>query len=189
MLTLAALAVLLASPDAGTATDVEPEPDVPGFEMVLPEKMIEDLLSAAAPFDRDIKRNAGFLGDVRFSVRLKNPRVRVMPNGIFVTLDYSIGSASGIGTSGTARPRLELKPDGDSGDLMAKLVDATLSGTGVSVPLDQVVDPIKLPASAAGPLQLGGRNIDASGRAERVVLEDGRVRVIGSWKFRPASKK
>jgi hypothetical protein len=157
---------------------------------VIPEKMIEDLLSAAAPFDRELKKNAGFLGDVKFNVRLKNPRVNVTPTGIHVTLDYFVSSASGLGTNGTARPRLELNPDGDSGNLIARLVDATISSTGITLPLEQAVEPIRLPTSATGPLQLGGRSVEASGRAERVVLEEGRVRVIGSWSFKPiASKK
>lgn len=187
MLLLLLTAVVCAAPDAGVTTDAES--DAPGFEMILPEKMIEDLLSAAAPFDREVKKNAGFLGDVRFNVRLKNPRVKVTPSGIHVTLDYYVSSASGLGTSGTARPRLELKPDENSGDLIARLVDATISSTGITLPLEQAVEPIRLPASATGPLQLNGRTIEASGRAERVVLENGRVRVIGSWSFRPVSSK
>lgn len=194
MFALLTLITLAAAPvaDAGV-DDSAPVESAPAFELVIPEKMLQDLLEAAAPFDRDIKRSVqvmGFSQDVTVSVRLSKPKVAISPSGVRVTMNYALASGSGlIGTSGVITPRLELKPDAKTGDLVARMVDASMSSTGVSVPLEDVVDPIHIPASTNGPLDVGGRNVDASAKITRVALDDKTIHVFGSWTFKPVAKK
>lgn len=194
MLALLATTLLFAAPaaDAGAPDNEEPTPG-PEFEAVLPQQMLQDLLEAAAPFDRDVKRTVSVLGfnqDMTVSIRLNHPKVAISPSGVRVTMDYALSSASGgLGTSGTIAPRLELKPDEKTGDLVAKMVDATLPSSGAAVSLQDVVDPIHIPATTSGPLEIGSRMVDASTKISRVKLEDGQVRVFGTWLFKPMAKK
>jgi hypothetical protein len=172
------------APPKDTATPPEPE-----LEWVIPQQMLEALLVAAAPFDRVIHQDVSMLGmsrKVRLDLRLTRPRVQVTPAGIRVTFDYDLRGPAGLSSRGQATPRLELRALEGRGLLEGRLTGAKLAATGVEIPMEDLMDPVRIPASLEGPLELGTSRVLAALHAREVVLEEGRVRVRGGWSFQRA---
>src|SRR5690606_24267675 len=103
--TLLVLATLAAEPAAAAkaaapaaapaaATSEAPTaaaPSGPAFELLIPEQMIEDFLVAASPYQRTITENIELFGmtkKVRVDLTFRNPKVKVTPKGVLVTMDY-----------------------------------------------------------------------------------------------------
>ena len=190
--TFALITALAASPSSGAARS---KPNAPAasaragtqLEVLIPERMLEDFLQAAAPFERTIQRQIGAFGlgrTVDLHLRLTNPKVKVTPEAIYVTLDYQLTGPGGLSSTGRATPKMVLRPLPDSGLLEGRLTGASLSVTGgLEIPTEELVDPVQFPASASGPLEVGEATVMAEGRARDVVLEPGRIRVKGAWSF------
>jgi len=162
-----------------------------GLEMVVPERMLEDLLQAALPVTRTVTRDVALLGfsqSVELKVTLKNPKVKVTPAAIYVALDFDVSGPGGIATSGQATPRFELTVL-DGKDLVeGKLTGATLGASGVELPVTDLVEPIHFPAGASGPIDAAGVTVQCEGAARKIVLEKGQVRITGGWHFARAPK-
>ena len=62
-------------------------------------------------------------------------RVFVLLIPILLVPMLPLAGSGVISTSGVITPRLELRPDVKTGDLIATLMDATMSSTGISIPL------------------------------------------------------
>lgn len=195
---LLVLVLLAATPDAGAPAEPAPPseaaaapapaeaPAAPELELVLPERMLEEFLVAAAPFDRVIHHEASVLGmsrRVRLDLRLMRPRVKVTPAGIRVTFDYDLRGPAGLSARGQVTPRLQLRALPEKGVLEGRLTDARLSASAVEIPVEDLMDPVLLPVLAHGPLDVGPSRVQAEVAAREVVLEEGRVRVLGRWSF------
>ncbi len=166
-----------------------PAPVVPPFEVLIPEKMLEDFLWAAMPLKRTVDQEVGLLGfsqRVNLDVTLSRPRVRVTPSGIKVTLDFHVEGPGGLTADGVTTPRFELSVLEAQHLLEGKVTGATISETGLELPLDAVVPPVRFPAGAMGPVQVGDATVQAEAWAREVVLEEGQARVKGTWVFKKA---
>lgn len=187
------VSVLLAADPVAAAPESPASEAPPELELVIPAKMLESLLEAAAPFERKITQQVvlmGFSQKVNVDLRLTSPRVEVTPKGVRVTFDYVLKGPGGITSRGRATPKMELRPIPDKGIIEGRLTGAKLSATGgIEVPVEDLLEPVQIPASASGPLVLGDKKIQAEGRAREVVLEDGLIRVRGTWDFKRAEEK
>lgn len=176
-------AVVAASPAA---------PSAPPMELVIPEQMLQDLLQAAAPYHRTVKEKMELLGfsqTVTLELTLTHPKVKVTPQGVLVTLDYDLVGPGGVTSKGQATPKLELRAVPEKNEIEGRFTGGKLSATGdLQITIDDLLDPVHLPAGTTGPLELGDTQVIATGRAREVVLEPGQVRVRGEWKFeKPAA--
>ncbi len=159
------------------------------LELIIPERLIEELLTAAAPFDRVIHQEVAAFGltqRVRLDLRLMRPRVKVAKEGVRVTFDYDLRGPAGLSARGEVTPLLQLRALPGRGVLEGRLTGAKISATALEVPLDDLVDPVLIPAMAEGPMEVGPQTVHAELSAREVVLEEGRVRVLGAWLFRKA---
>lgn len=184
---LVTLLVLGAGPHA-SATRAHARAADPELEIVIPERMLEEFLVAAAPFERTITRDVGVLGltrTVSLDLTLTKPKVKVTPAGIQVTLDYWIRGPGGISSKGQATPTLQLRAVDGKGLLEGKLTGARLSAAGgIELQMDDLLEPIQFPVAVMGPIPVGDSVIDAQTVARDVILEDGKVRVKGAWEFK-----
>ncbi len=181
-------ALLLALLLAGTPESAP----APAPELVLPEGMLQSLLEAAAPFNHVMDEEVSVLGisrKVRLDLRLTRPRVAVAPDGVRVTFDYDLRGPAGMSQRGQLTPKLELRPLEGRGVIEGRLTGARLSATGMEIPLDDLFDPVHLPALAEGPLDVGGTSVQAAVEAKEIVLEPGQIRVKGAWRFAKAPPK
>lgn len=187
--TLLVLSTLAAEP----SVPAESEPAVeakaaPQLELLIPQQMIEDFLAAAMPYERTVNQQVGAFGimqTVKVHLRFTHPRVSVTPKGVVVTMDYVLKGPGGVTSRGRATPRMELRALNDQNLIEGKLTGARLSATGgINIPMDDLMEPVRFPAGADGPLDVGGKKVIAQGRAREVVLEDGVVRVRGDWEFK-----
>ncbi|MBX5483952.1 MAG: hypothetical protein IRZ16_19180 [Myxococcaceae bacterium] len=172
---------------AATRSAAAETPRPSSLELVIPEKMIEDFLLAASPYERTITTEIALLGltqRVQVNLIFRNPRVKVTPKGVLVTMDYEAHGPGGLSSRGTATPRLELRALPDQDVLEGRLTGAKLSGTGdLEIGIDELIEPVRIPAGISGPIDLDGKQVIAQGHAREVVLEDGVVRVKGDWSF------
>lgn len=183
---LIALVVLGAEPSSKAAAD-EPE-----LEIVIPERMLEDFLVAAAPFDQTLTREVAVLGftrSVKLDLTLTNPKVKVTPAGVVVTMDYLLRGPGGVTSKGVATPKLDLKAVEGKSLLEGRLSGAKLSATGgIELPVEELLEPIQFPAGATGPIPVGNSVVEAQAHAREVLLEKGKVRVKGAWSFTKPGK-
>lgn len=173
-------------PGAAAAAQA-PAPSVPPFEVLIPQKMLEDFLWAAMPVKRSVTEDVEVLGmasKVNLEVTLSRPRVHVTPAGIGVTLDFHVDGPAGLSADGVTTPKFELTVLEGQHLLEGKMTGATISETGLELPLGDVVPPVRFPAGAMGPVQVGDVTVLAEAWAKEVSLEDGQVRVKGTWTFK-----
>lgn len=196
LLSLLALTVLAADPVAASTSTAptagkSTEANRPRLELVIPEQMLEDFLEAAAPIRRTATQKLEVLGmtqSLEFNLTLTHPRVKVKPKGVFVTMDYDLRGSGGFASNGRATSRLDLRVVPDKNVIEGRLLDTQLSGTDLTIGLDELLEPILIPAGASGPLELGDNQVIATGRTREIVLEQGLVRIRGDWEFKKPSK-
>lgn len=159
-------------------------------ETILPESVLASLLVAAAPFDETMEQEVGGFGfthTVELKVHLSDPKVHVAADGIHVTMNYHLQDASGvIDTSGVATPLLQITPIPAKQILEARFTHSgvTMPG-GIELPLEDLVDPIEIPAVMPQDVDVGTKTVTAEFRVTEVTLEEGRVRLRGTMAFRP----
>ncbi len=159
-------------------------------ETILPESVLAALLVAAAPFDETMEQEVGGFGfthTVELKVHLSDPKVHVAVDGIHVTMNYHLQDASGvIDTSGVATPLLQITPIPAKQILEARFTHSgvTMPG-GIELPLEDLVDPIEIPAVMPQDVDVGTKTVTAEFRVTEITLEEGRVRLRGTMAFRP----
>lgn len=191
------LAVLLLAPvcavGAPPASPVATPPAAsarPTFEVTLSEALIAALVASVMPYETVIEQEIGAFGlakTVQVDVRLSNPRTKVTPQGVKVTLDYVLTSETPmLNRSGTAVPTLALTPVPSRQIIEGRLVKSgiTLPG-GLELPIEDLVEPIEIPAVIPQEIEAGEKTISAEARLTEVILEEGRVRVRGDAVFKP----
>jgi hypothetical protein len=160
------------------------------FETVLSEQVIGALLSASAPFDETMEQEIGILGiskTVTLSIHLSEPKVKVSPDGVHVTMNYHVTDDSGVlDQSGVAMPLLQITPVPAKQTLEARLTHSgvVLPG-GIELPVESLVDPIEIPAVMMEDVDLGSKVLVAEVHAREVINEEGHVRIRGDVTFRP----
>lgn len=194
--TLVVLLTLAADPgaepsEAQTAAATADAARGPAVELLIPEQMIEDFLTAAVPYKTTVIQNVnvfGFAKKVQLNLRLTDPKVKVTPDAVFVTFAYDLKGPGGITSRGKATPRMDLRVIEGKGQLEGRLTGAKLAATGgLDIPVDDLIEPIRFPAVASGPLSMGDTKLQAEVNATGVELEKGQVRVKGRWTFAPAA--
>lgn len=189
--TLVVLLTLAADPTSSSPDSKAPTTaSEPTVELVVPERMIEDFLSAASPYKRTLTQDVNVLGfskKVQLNLRLTDPKVKVTPEAVFVTLTYDLKGPGGITSRGRATPRMVLRVVEGKGLIEGRLTDAKLSAAGgIDIPVDDLIEPVRFPAETSGPLAVGDTKLQAAFRASDVELEKGQVRIKGLWTFKPA---
>jgi hypothetical protein len=104
--------------------------------------------------------------------------------GVKVTLDYAITGS--FTKNGTATPTMTLTPVPARQIIEGRLVNSgiTLPG-GIELPIEDMVDPIEIPAVIPQEIEVGEKTIAAEAKLTDVVLEEGRVRIRGDATFKP----
>lgn len=187
-------AALLAAPPASPAATATvkpastPAPAKAGFELVISEALIGAMVTAMMPYDTVLEQEVGALGFTKtiiVNVHLSNPRTKVTASGVIVTLDYTTDGA--FAKSGIATPTMILTPVPSKGIIEGRLVKSgvTLPG-GIELPIEDLVEPIEIPAVIPQQIEVGDKTIAAEARMTEVLLEDGRIRVRGDATFKPA---
>ena len=123
-------------------------------------------------------------------MQLTNPKVHVAADGVHVSLDYHLTDASGlVDTTGVATPLLVITPIPAKQVLEAKFTHSgvALPG-GVEMPLEELVDPIEIPAVIPQEIDVGGKTVVAEMHASEVLMEEGRIRLRGTVTFKPKAK-
>lgn len=190
------LAAPLAAPPASPAPTAAPAPPAAAkaaasFEMLISEALIGALVTSMMPYDAVMEQEVGVLGltrTVRVDVRLTNPRVKVTAQGVKVTVDYTANDASGmLSRAGTAVPTMTLTPVPAKQVIEGRLVrSGVMLPGGIELPLEDLVDPIEIPAVIPQQIDAGGKLVGAEARMTEVILEEGRIRVRGDATFKPA---
>lgn len=191
------LAVLLlapvcavAAPPASPAASPAPAAVRPSFEVTLSEALLGALLSSVMPYQTEMEQEIGAFGlakTVRVDVTLSNPRTKVTPQGVKVTLDYVLKSETSVlNRSGTAVPTLTLTPVPERKVIEGRLVrSGVMLPGGIELPIEDLVEPIEIPAVIPQEIEAGEKTVAAEARLTEVILEEGRVRVRGEAAFTP----
>lgn len=161
-----------------------------GFELVISEALVGALVTSMMPYETVMESEVGlgaFTKTISVNVKLTNPRVKVTPQGVKVTLDYATDDASGVLTkSGTATPTMTLTPVPSKQIIEGRLVKSgVMLPGGIELPIEDLVEPIEIPAVIPQRIDAGDTPVDAEARMTEVVLEDGKVRVRGEATFKP----
>lgn len=159
-----------------------------GFEMTISEALIGAMVSAMMPYDTMVEQEVGALGitrTIQVNVHLSNPRTKITPAGIVVTLDYTTDGA--FAKSGTATPTMTLTPIPSKQIIEGKLSrSGVMLPGGIELPIEDLVEPIEIPAVIPQKIEAGDKTIAAEARLTEVILEEGRIRVRGDATFKPA---
>jgi hypothetical protein len=200
--TAAVLALLFASPLAAPPASPAASPKPPAaatpapapakaaasFELLVSEALIGALVTSMMPYDAVMEQEVGAFGitkTVTVNVHLTNPRVKVTAQGVKVTLDYTTDGA--INKAGVAVPTMTLTPIPSRGIIEGRLVKSgVMLPGGIELPLEDLVEPIEIPAVIPQEIEAGDKVIAAEARMTEVILEEGRVRVRGDATFKPA---
>lgn len=193
----AMFAALLAAPPASPAATTTAKPvatsapvvaKAAGFELVISEALIGAMVSAMMPYDSVMESEVGALGftkTIQVNVHLSNPRTKVTASGVIVTLDYTTDGT--IAKSGTATPTMTLTPVPARQIIEGRLVrSGVMLPGGIELPIEDLVEPIEIPAVIPQQIEVGDKTIAAEARMTEVVLEEGRIRVRGDATFKPA---
>lgn len=192
-LTLLAASAATPTPAPKPAATPAPAAAAPkaGFELVVSEALIGALVTSMMPYETVMESEVGvgaFTKTISVNVRLTNPRVKVTPQGVKVTVDYATDDASGVLTkSGTAVPTMTLTPVLSKGIIEGRLVrSGVMLPGGIELPIEDLVEPIEIPAVIPQQIEAGDKLVNAEARMTEVVLEEGRVRVRGETTFKAA---
>jgi len=188
-------AALLAAPPASPAATATAKPaattapaKAAGFELVISEALIGAMVAAMMPYDAVMEQEVGALGFVKtitVNVHLSNPRTKITPAGVVVTMDYTTDGA--FTKSGVATPTMTLTPVPSKQIIEGKLVrSGVMLPGGIEMPIEDLVETIEIPAVIPQQIEVGDKTIAAEARMTEVLLEDGRIRVRGDATFKPA---
>lgn len=166
-----------------------------GFEIHLKQRFLSDLLQAAAPFERTREYEVGALGITRtvsYKVRLYDPQVVVEKGRIHVPMKFDASDGSGlISTTGTVDPDLTLSYDKESKQFVARLskADLRIGGVGLTIPVEQLVDPMPIPGVMPADLELPHKKLVADVTIADIQIHEGAVHVLGDADFHEAKPK
>lgn len=175
---------------AATATSAPAAPKASAsFELLVSEALLGALVTSMMPYDAVMEQEVGAFGltkTITVNVRLTNPRVKVTPQGVKVTLDYAADDATGVfSKAGTAVPTMTLTPIPSKQVIEGRLVKSgVMLPGGIELPLEDLVDPIEIPAVIPQEIDAGGKIVAAEMRMTEVILEEGRIRVRGDATFK-----
>lgn len=176
----AAVIILFCSAEAFAA-------EAPTMEFVVTEKLLTDFLVAASPIERPVSPSATGLNGADLRVTLSNPKVHISNAAIKVTMDFRLRDSSGtMDISGVASPDLNLVPIPAKKIIEARFSHMVVSlPGGISLPLEGIVDPIRLPGVWSTEVSFGERTLLCDAVATDVVTEMGQVRLRGRAQFTP----
>jgi len=183
---LAAMAMLLAATAAAApAKPPAPAPAPTGFEAYVSEATLGGLLSAAAPWHQTTSQDYDVLGmtkTVTLDVTVSDPVLRIARDGLHLDVAWHVRSASGVlDANGVALRDLQITAVPAMSAFVLKLVRANVDlPGGIDLPLEQVIDPIELPAVIPQDLDVGDKTVPAEVHLSDVVPEDGRLHLRGS---------
>ena len=175
------LATAAATPAKAAAAPAAPS----GFEAFVSEQTLAGLLAAAAPWHDTESQDYDVLGmtkTVTLDVTVSDPVLHVAHDGLHLDVNWHVRSASGVvDANGVAHPDLQVVAVPGKNVFEVKVVRANVElPGGIDLPLEQVIDPIELPAVIPQDLDVGDKTVPAEVRLSDVVPEDGRLHLRGT---------
>jgi hypothetical protein len=161
-------------------------PATPDYEVIFSEALLTRVLAATTPITTTYDVDLG-AQKVKLDIKLSNPVVHISNVVIKVTVDYEIRDQGGlIALKGVATPEMVVTAIPAKRTLEARLTRGEVSLLpGVTLPLDRVIEPFTLPASAAQTVVVNGKEMTAQAVATAVSVERGYLRVKGSVELTP----
>lgn len=167
----------------------------PTFTVELTQTFLDDLVTAAAPFEDTETYEVGALGitkEITTKIRLTNPHVKVHAGHITVPLEFDASDESGlVSAHGNAAPELRLEYDAKKSEFVARLTKANISlgGIGTTLAIEDLVDPIPIPGVVPADIELPHKTLSTEVRISDIQIATGVVRIHGTAVFKPVQPK